>query len=284
MIPGIQGRWEWMAPAVDALARSHRVLSFSLDTAEGAKSSATRSGADSLVFERYDAHIDALLDARNLDRAAIVGVSFGGLVAVHYASHRAERVSALVLVSPPAPDWRPDLTQAAYLRRPRWSAPAFAARGCARLVPEVVAAKSHWGSRIGFFGRHLGRIVRFPARPTRMAARVRDWQQIDLSTACRAIAAPTLVITGDAALDRVVPQSSSLEYMSMIRGARHETLNATGHIGIVTKPEEFVHLVSAFVAETAKACESQETPVLSKSQARLDRPSPSPLRPTRHAH
>ena len=30
LIPGIQGRWEWMRPAVDALARYCRVITFSL--------------------------------------------------------------------------------------------------------------------------------------------------------------------------------------------------------------------------------------------------------------
>ena len=30
LIPGLQGRWEWMRPTVDALAEHHRVLTFSL--------------------------------------------------------------------------------------------------------------------------------------------------------------------------------------------------------------------------------------------------------------
>ena len=30
LIPGIQGRWEWMKPAVEALARRSRVITFSL--------------------------------------------------------------------------------------------------------------------------------------------------------------------------------------------------------------------------------------------------------------
>ena len=30
LVPGIQGRWEWMRPAVDALAARCRVLTFSL--------------------------------------------------------------------------------------------------------------------------------------------------------------------------------------------------------------------------------------------------------------
>ena len=28
--PGLQGRWEWMRPAVDALAKHYRVITFSL--------------------------------------------------------------------------------------------------------------------------------------------------------------------------------------------------------------------------------------------------------------
>ena len=32
MVPGIQGRWEWMKPAVDALAERCRVVTFSLAT------------------------------------------------------------------------------------------------------------------------------------------------------------------------------------------------------------------------------------------------------------
>ena len=30
LIPGIQGRWEWMRPAVDALSKQCRVITFSL--------------------------------------------------------------------------------------------------------------------------------------------------------------------------------------------------------------------------------------------------------------
>jgi len=30
LIPGLQGRWEWMRPTVNALARTFRVISFTL--------------------------------------------------------------------------------------------------------------------------------------------------------------------------------------------------------------------------------------------------------------
>lgn len=46
----------------------------------------------------------ALLDARGIDRAALVGASMGGLVALEAAIARPERVRALVLADAPLPD------------------------------------------------------------------------------------------------------------------------------------------------------------------------------------
>src|SRR5579864_8104549 len=80
LIPGIQGHWQWMAPAVAALARRHRLSTFSLD------------GTGS-VFDRSAARIDAMLDAATTPAAGVVGVSFGGVLAAHYAATRPARVS-----------------------------------------------------------------------------------------------------------------------------------------------------------------------------------------------
>ena len=86
LIPGIQGRWEWMAPAIEALSRSHRVLSFSLGEAlEGPAPGQT-------PFEAWLATIDTLIDRATQTRAAVIGVSFGGLIAARYAASRPSRV------------------------------------------------------------------------------------------------------------------------------------------------------------------------------------------------
>src|SRR6478672_11370352 len=88
LIPGLQGRWEYMRPAVEALSASFRVITFSLAGAD----------LDGLVQQATDA-----LDRAEIDRATICGVSFGGLVAVRFAARQAPRCSALVLASPPRP-------------------------------------------------------------------------------------------------------------------------------------------------------------------------------------
>jgi len=82
-----------------------------------------------------------------------------------------------------------------------------------------------------------------------MAAWVREWSTLDISADCRVIDAPTLVLTGEPRLDRVVPVSSSLEYMKLIAGARHVVLPETGHLGLILKPVEFAKLISDFVVQ-----------------------------------
>src|SRR5262245_53630765 len=99
-----------MAPAVGALAVRHRVLSFSLGEATGPD-----------LFDQWVDLIDRALDRAGEPAAAIVGVSFGGLVAARYAATRPNRTTQLVLVSAPSPTWQIDPSSARYVRRPRMS-------------------------------------------------------------------------------------------------------------------------------------------------------------------
>ena len=237
MIPGIQGHWQWMAPAVDALAQRHRVLSFSLEETG-------REGA----FDDYLDQVDAVLDRAGLDQAVILGVSFGGLIAARYAARRPQRTLALVLVVTPSPPWQPTPRVSRYLAHPGWSVPAFAARAGLRLVPEVLAALPRWRDRIGFLSTYGARVLRFPISPARMTERARRWARTNVTEDCRHITAPTLVITGEPRLDRVVPVEHTLTYLDLISCAQHVVLANTGHVGLVSRPAAFADLVGAFVA------------------------------------
>jgi len=233
IVPGIQGRWEWMIPAVNALSRRQRVITFSLDE-------------DSHPDDFWDSYMNHVLDDVHVESTTLVGVSFGGLVAARYAARHPERVGALVLVSAPSPRWKLDDRSLSYIERPLLSLPAFAIRGVSRLLPEVIAASPDWSSRARNFLGHAGRVTRFPPSPRHMASWVHLWHELDIAADCRRIVVPTLVITGEADLDRVVPQASTLDYLSLIPGARHVKLANTGHIGLVTRPEAFAALVGEF--------------------------------------
>jgi pimeloyl-ACP methyl ester carboxylesterase len=182
---------------------------------------------------------------------AVCGVSFGGLIAVRYAAARPDQVSALIIVSTPGPSWRPDARVARYVHHPVLLAPLFVASALFRLGPEVVASYDGWPARARFVVRHTARVLAAPMSPTRMSERVRLAASEDFGAACRAVRAPTLVVTGESGLDRVVPTSSTREHLDAIPGARAVTFERTGHIGLITRPERFAEIVGTFVEETA---------------------------------
>jgi pimeloyl-ACP methyl ester carboxylesterase len=243
VVPGLQGRWEWMTPALRQLATRCRVISYSLcgDLGSG------RAADGSLGFEGYIRQLDDVLHAAGVERAAICGVSFGGFIALRYAAQRPSRVGALVLASAPAPGWRPSPQQARWLARPWLSAPAFVASSPFRLWPEVRAARPTLPSRLGFFAQQGLRAARSPMIPGLMARRIREAQALDFRQDCARVQVPTLIVTGEEALDRVVPVRSTRSYASLIRDARYETMEHTGHIGMLTQPDRFADLVGGFV-------------------------------------
>ena len=243
VVPGVQGRWEWMRPALEALAGRCRTISYSLcgDFGSG------RRIDPSIGFDNYLRQLDAVLDGAGLERAAVCGVSYGGLVALRYAATRPDRVAALVMSSSPAPGWVPTAQQRRWVSRPLRSVPAFVATSPGRLLPEIAAALPDVGRQAAFSLRHTLRVAAAPMKPQLMASRI-TWQQtMDFRPDCARITAPTLVLTGEEGLDRVVPVAVTRAYASLIAGARCVTIERTGHIGLLTRPERWAGVVAEFV-------------------------------------
>jgi pimeloyl-ACP methyl ester carboxylesterase len=249
LIPGVQGRWEWMRPAVAALARRCRVLTFSLC---GEPHSGFRLDP-TLGFDSYVLQVDAALEEAAVSGALVCGVSYGGLIAVRYAALRPDRVRALAIVSSPPPSWRPDDRVRRYLRSPMLTSPLFVARSPGRLLPEISSAFGDTARRVRFTARHLGRVIASPMSPRRMAERIHLLQNVDFRRDCARVQAPTLVVTGEPGLDRVVPVEATREYLDLIPGAHAATIERTGHIGLVTRPDRF----SQLIGDLAAACQAR---------------------------
>lgn len=251
VVPGMQGRWEWMTPTIDALAVSHRVMSFSLgeigpDPFIPADGSTAGEPVDGW-FGGWLRTIDRMIDAAHERQAVLVGVSFGGVIAARYAARYPNRVRAVVLASTPKPRWRPDRRQRSYLRHPRVTLPLFAARGLFRLAPEIMTARPSWPLRLRLAGQYARRVVGAPVSTPSMARWIRAWLSLDIESDCPHITAPTLVVTGEPHLDRVVPVADSREYLRLIPDARYAVLPETGHVGVITKPFRFAEMVDRFL-------------------------------------
>ena len=240
LIPGIQGRWEWMRPTVEALTAGHRVVSWSL----GELRPMIEEDASFLAWMRA---LDRAFDSVHERRLSLIGVSFGGLIAACYAARRPDRVASLMLVSAPAPVWKPNRGDRFCLNYPRLAMPYFATRAIRRTAPELYRAHDSWWQRLRQGARYASRVMSAPIAPAASARWAREWLSYDISEECRRIVAPTLVVTGETEYDKVVAVQDSLQYLRLIPGATHVTLAGTGHVGVVTKPARFAEIAGRFV-------------------------------------
>jgi pimeloyl-ACP methyl ester carboxylesterase len=242
LIPGLQGRWEWMRPTVDALAKHHRVITFSLcDEPTSAFPCDPDKG-----FGNFIEQVDLALERLNVAKAVIVGVSYGGLIASEFAARRPQRVTRLVLASALHRTWQPDRLQQRYLRAPRLMSPLFVVTAPSRLRPEIAAAIPGLRDRLRFSASHSVRAVISPTTPKRMARRI-AWARSHQFAAAHSVTAPALLVTGEPRLDRVLPVDVTRRYLDDIDLARHVVLERTGHIGSVTRPDDFAGVVKSFV-------------------------------------
>jgi 3-oxoadipate enol-lactonase len=122
-----------------------RTISYSLcgDFGSGARYD------QALGFENYVRQLDAVFEQTALERAALCGISYGGVIAVRYAAVRPERIRAIALASRRRPGGSRHEQQRRYLARPWLSAPSFILTSPGRLVPEIVAAFDTWPAASG---------------------------------------------------------------------------------------------------------------------------------------
>lgn len=235
LIPGIQGRWEWMDLTVEALAQRCRVITFSLGRAT--------STSDTIR------QIDSAMDRARIDAAVVCGVSLGGIVALRYALERQARTRGIVLASTPGPRWEPNGRQAFFARHWAAASPLFALNAALVLLPEVIRARGALGG-LGFAVTQGLNVLTHPASPRRMKERYDLWLSSERDGKYAHIGAPALIVTGERGFDRVVPVDGTLEYSARIPHAHVETIERTGHIGLITRADRFAEVVANF----ANAC------------------------------
>jgi len=244
IVPGIQGRWEWMRPGIDALSQNYRVVTCSLcdEPTSGGHFDHERG------FYSYVDQVTDIFATLELSDAIVCGVSYGGLIAATFAGRHQERVSALVLLSALPPSWRANARARFYLGAPRLLFPLFVLSSL-RLGREIVTA--HDGPMAGIPAalRHAWNVVTHPTSPARMARRVQLLNGVDLTSEMERLSVPTLAVTGEDHLDYAVPPALTREYLRLWPHARGEVLSRTGHLGVITRPEALARLIDGFLAD-----------------------------------
>ena len=133
------------------------------------------------------------------------------------------------------------------MRSPLLTFPLFVAGATRRVFAELRATFPERRELIDFCRRWSVQIMHAPGVPWRMGARARLAAAERFDNDCARIAVPTLVIAGEHHLDRVVDPADTMSYLTSIAGSQFRLLERTGHLGAVTRPEQFAGLVADFL-------------------------------------
>ncbi|MEZ5512549.1 MAG: alpha/beta hydrolase [Steroidobacteraceae bacterium] len=231
---------------VNVLSPSYRVVR--LDLPAFGLTGPVPSGNYSV--DRYLMLVDALMDSLGVDRFAIVGSSYGGLVAFRYAGTRTDRVAALILVSSagieygghggtvekardPAAVFKPVLMTSDMVR----ASFNTIVNDPARITPELVRRKTDYANVIGrdYEGFVATRLYE-RGNPQRVLGHVR---------------APALVMWGSASKALYVETAQAfVDGMKNAASTKKIIYEGGGHLLHIERPEQTARDAQAFLDST----------------------------------
>ena len=202
---------------------------------------------------------DALgvMDAAGVDRAHVLGISLGGMVAQQMALTEPERVSGLILgctahggseSTPPPPSFMDVCSDVAAVgNRAGESNPAIDA--FIRSLMPGHTLEGDAGARL--FEQFQASFVATPRDPVGLQGQLAALMRFNSTRRLHALACPTLVITGDE--DTVLPFANAESLAAKVPGARLVRWDGAGHFWWQHRTVEVCDLLSRFLLDQADA-------------------------------
>ena len=194
----------------------------------------TPAGDGEITMESLAEDVAALLDALNLPRVTLCGLSMGGYVAFEFFRKFPGRVRALVLA-----DTRPQGDPEDARRTREETAQRAMNEGMEPIVESMLPKLLTQGTR-----EHGGEVVEavrammLATRPASAAAALRAMAvRRDQTDLLPSINVPTLIVVG--AEDSITPPADSEAMSAKIEGSRLVVVEGAGHLSNVERPEEF---------------------------------------------
>lgn len=187
--------------------------------------------------------VRALLDSLGVERAAVVGSSFGGKVALELAVLHPERVSALALLCAGAPGHEPS----ADLRAFGTAEDAFLEAG--DVAAAVDLNVDFWlGPDADEAARELVRLMQRRAFDVQLAVPEENWPvgaEVAAADLAR-ISVPVLAVSGAQDVDDF--RQIAVRLAETLPDARHLVLDWAGHLPSLERPAETAELLTRFLA------------------------------------
>lgn len=251
--------FEWRSPVwrhwIEELSRDHTYVRY-----DQRGCGLSDWEVNDVSWEAWVRDLESVVDAFDLDRFPLLGISQGGSVAIAYAVKHPERVSHLILYGTYATGWRNRLTNEGIeeeeavitLMRKGWGRdnPAYRQLFASSFIPGATWEQMRW----------FNDLCRVSASPEN-AVRFRQVAgNVDVSDILASVQVPTLVLHAKG--DLRVPFDQGRQLAAGIPGARLVPLDGANHILLEDEPAwpHFLREVRSFIGVSA-----DEIPIHSQS-------------------
>ncbi len=227
-LSGWIGSWEDWADTISVLSQDWRCIAY-----DHRGTGATVAPLETIKISTLVDDVFRVLDHYKIEQCSIAALSAGAGVALSAALQHPERFSQVILAN--SMDFRATANSNSFLTALETNYDAaldFFANAC---IPEINSDHiKRWGSQI------LNR-----ASPEAALALFRMTQAIDLHLALAQMNLRTLLLHGD--LDTISPLEAAEWLVTKLPNAQLEVVYGTGHVPIMTKPEEVAKRINAFL-------------------------------------
>lgn len=206
-------------------------------------------GQSERLTESYDhslqvSVLEALLDLLPYEKYSIMGISYGGEIAIQYAIKRPDRVKKLILANTCArtSDWLRKIGDG-------WNAVAKTGVGEAYYLTTipVIYSTGFYEREAAWMERREGTLIPYFSRPDVLQSLIRltdSSRDYDYTDRVGEISCPTLIIS--CSEDGLVPPTEQIILHEKIKGSHYVTINGSGHASMYEDPASFCSLVLGF--------------------------------------
>jgi len=234
LVPGLAGGYELLGPLARRLARNYRVLSYQLRGEDDPFELRRRFGLADLVSD-----LEEFLDWHRLESPTVMGVSFGGILALELAAKRPSRMQNVIVQGCGSRFERGLLQRVAGAVLSRYPLPAdnpFVNQ----FFNLLFGGKQNDVALFRFVTRQV-----WQTDQSVMSHRFSLVERYDLTPRIDRISVPTLILAGDRDL---LVSPGSLEALSKgVAGAKLVRLKGCGHLAFATQPERIADEVRRFL-------------------------------------
>ena len=206
-------------------------------------------GQSERLTEPYDHSIqvgalEAVLDHLPYEKYTIMGISYGGEIAIQYALKRPDKVRSLVLANTccRTSDWLRKIGDG-------WNAVAKTGVGEAYYLTTipVIYSTGFYEREKAWMERREGTLIPYFSRPDVLESLIRltdSSRNYDYTDRVSEISCPTLIIS--CSEDGLVPPTEQILLHEKIKGSHYVTINGSGHASMYEDPLSFCAIVLGF--------------------------------------